>query len=108
ALSCVIHSFNSAGVLILLRMLRLPLGWSTVGAALFAAHPAHIENIVYIVGRADSLSTSFYLLAVMLYLRLTLRRKPCLPMMGYVGLTLLTIASGLCKEPGFTALFFLA
>lgn len=111
-LSCMVHSCNAGLVLLVLCALRLPLFWAGVGAALFAAHPIHIENIVYLVGRADSLSTLFYLLALLLYLRLVLpagsANKGLPPLKGYLSLILLTATSGLCKEPGFTALFFLA
>jgi len=40
---------------------------SLMSALLFAAHPVHTENVLYLVGRADILATSFCLLAVLLY-----------------------------------------
>lgn len=107
-LSCIVHSANSLATLSLLRMLRLPQRWSLLGAALFATHPVHVENIVYLVGRADALATLFSLWAVLLYLRLTLRPSPRLPLAAHLLLAVLTATAGLCKEPGFTVLFFLA
>ena len=106
-LSCLIHSLNAALTLAVLLRVRLPLQWATVAAALFAAHPVHIENIVYLVGRADSLSTTFYLLAILVHLRSSLSNAR-LRAMSYALLIGLNVLSGLCKEPGFTALFFVA
>ena len=107
-LSCLVHSLNAALMLAVLLQARIPLRWAGLGAALFAAHPVHIENIVYLVGRADSLSTTFYLLAILFYLRSNLQRNagPLQTLVFYAVLVALNILSGLCKEPGFTALFF--
>eukprot|EP00927_Polykrikos_kofoidii_P022003 TRINITY_DN20663_c1_g1_i1.p1 TRINITY_DN20663_c1_g1~~TRINITY_DN20663_c1_g1_i1.p1 ORF type:complete len:830 (+),score=110.85 TRINITY_DN20663_c1_g1_i1:186-2675(+) len=107
-LCCVVHTMNSLLTLRLLQYLRLPATWAFLGAALFAAHPVHIENIVYIVGRADSLSTTFSLLAILFYLGVTLRPRPKLSVLSYACLAFLTAAAGLCKETGFTVIFFLA
>eukprot|EP00392_Amoebophrya_sp_AT5.2_P010597 g10662.t1 len=57
-------------------------------AYLFAVHPVHVENIVYLVGRADSAATLFFLLGA--DSENLLRVAAC------------TVASGLCKETGFT------
>lgn len=115
-LSCAIHTANSLGTLAVLWRLRVPAPWAALGALLFAAHPVHIENIVYIVGRADALATTFYILALLLYLHWALpssgspisRARPRFPVWGYVVLVALTAASGLCKETGFTVLAYLA
>lgn len=55
---------------------------------LFAVHPVHVENIVYMVGRADALATLFFLLGVDSF--------------GYGRVLTCTVLSGLCKETGFT------
>jgi len=107
-LSCLVHSLNAMLVLSVLLQSRLPLRWATLGAALFAAHPIHIENIVYLVGRADSLSTTFYLLAFWFYMRRCACAGGDIGVRSYLVLCSLNALSGLCKEPGFTALFFLA
>eukprot|EP00927_Polykrikos_kofoidii_P073499 TRINITY_DN6952_c0_g1_i2.p1 TRINITY_DN6952_c0_g1~~TRINITY_DN6952_c0_g1_i2.p1 ORF type:complete len:739 (+),score=84.73 TRINITY_DN6952_c0_g1_i2:97-2313(+) len=107
-LSCLIHSFNSLLVLRLLRRLRIGWQWSLLGASLFATHPIHVENIVYLVGRADALATTFYLLTVLCYLNGTFEQRSSLRVRSYIALTVLTVVAGLCKETGFTALFFLA
>lgn len=105
--SCLVHSLNAVSALWFLRRLRVPVDRAVLAASLFAAHPVHVENIVYIVGRADSLSTSFCLAACSCYLRSSLGPSPRLRCRGYVALLLLTLAAGLCKETGFTVLFFL-
>eukprot|EP00928_Gymnodinium_smaydae_P017795 TRINITY_DN16800_c0_g2_i1.p1 TRINITY_DN16800_c0_g2~~TRINITY_DN16800_c0_g2_i1.p1 ORF type:complete len:731 (-),score=78.98 TRINITY_DN16800_c0_g2_i1:792-2984(-) len=107
-LCCFIHSFNALATFWLLSSLRLPLAWTFLGAALFATHPVHIENIVYIVGRADALATTFSLLALLLYLKMTLGRRCKLPLWTYVCLVVLAVLAGLSKETGFTVLFFIA
>lgn len=106
--SCMVHSVNSILVLWLLRRLRIPVIAAVVAAGLFATHPIHIENIVYLVGRADSLSTTFYMLAILLYLRQTQGARAALSASSYACLIGVTALAGICKEPGFTALFFLA
>lgn len=108
ALSCCIHSINSLLTLCLLRRLHVPVGWAVICAGFFATHPAHIENIVYLVGRADALGTTFSMLTVLFYLRRTQGRRPSLSFWGYFVLVLLASVAGLCKETCFTILFFLA
>jgi len=104
--SCVVHSLNSALVLWALRLASLPLSWSCLGASIFAAHPIHVENIVYLVGRADALSTTFYLLALIAYQSFAWRKRN-ISIGCYILLAMLNVLSGLCKEPGFTCLFYL-
>ena len=89
------HSLNSLLVLWALRLARLPPAWSLLSAALFAAHPIHVENIVYLVGRADALATSFYVLALILYQR---NMKKATGAKVYGGYVLLTLLSGLCAR----------
>jgi Flp pilus assembly protein TadD len=65
--SCALHSVTSLAVLALIR--RKPFNCAivpaTLAAVLFGLHPVHVENIVYVVGSADSLSTLLSILAVM-------------------------------------------
>ena len=70
--------------------------WSAVAVALFAAHPIHSENLLYLVGRADVLATIFFAAALIVGEREMTKHN--------LGLmTLLTTLSGLSKETGFTA-----
>ncbi len=56
---------NAAAALLLWRILarRLPGAAAWVGAALFAAHPAHVEAVVHMVGRADVMAAAYFLAA---------------------------------------------
>ncbi|CAD7923986.1 unnamed protein product [Amoebophrya sp. A120] len=57
-------------------------------AYLFAVHPVHVENIVYLVGRADSAATLFFVLGA--------------DSENFLRVAVCTVLSGLCKETGFT------
>jgi len=88
-------------------------------------HPVHTENVLYLVGRADVLAALFGTMAISLYsvlfcpplppedmvvgMRPGTQRDPARNVMLLVFPALLVIASGLCKETGFTlyALFML-
>mmetsp|Transcript_106240 Transcript_106240/g.342775 ORF Transcript_106240/g.342775 Transcript_106240/m.342775 type:complete len:824 (+) Transcript_106240:113-2584(+) len=106
-------------------VLGLPGAWAAGSAALFGVHPVHTENVLYLVGRADVLAALFGAVALNVYSLLfcstpllgtqskALSVKPqgeqaCSSIM-LVPPVLLVIASGLCKESGFTlfALFML-
>ncbi len=71
------HGVNAVLLFLLLfRMTGAP--WrSAIVAALFAAHPLHVESVAWIAERKDVLSTFFGLLAVYAYLRYAAR--PGLP-----------------------------
>lgn len=59
-------ALNAAAVLLvhqLLRRLQCGEPWSFLGALLFAAHPAHVESVAWIVGRTDVLATVWFLVA---------------------------------------------
>lgn len=64
-----LHAFNSALVfLVLNRLLRSRAG-AIVGAVVFAVHPIHTEAVAWVSGRAELLTTAFFLLAWFLHLR---------------------------------------
>jgi len=103
----------------------LPGAWAALAAAFFGVHPVHTENVLYLVGRADVLAAVFGTMAISLYSILfcpppvSEERAVCMRpgdhsdrarnVMLLVAPALLVIASGLCKETGFTlyALFML-
>lgn len=95
-LSCVGHT---VACLVLLRIARhslfsrVPTVWRFVVCMLFAAHPVHVENIVYCVGFADSLSTIFLGLAFLGAVSSTNRLAVCC----------LCTLSALSKESGFVS-----
>lgn len=114
AFNVALHAANTLLVLALLRHgLDLPRPWARLAACLFAAHPVHAENIIYLVGRADALSTTGWLLAAIaqLQLRKAQRDRGAKLLSSSLLLalcTLLAILSGLCKESGLTLLVFIA
>lgn len=115
AFNAAVHGLNSSLLQLLLRRgLRLSRRWSCVAACLFAAHPVHVENVVYLVGRADAMATTAWLLAFLAQLRVrgaAPRCRPPRPLAMFLLLALCTalaVLGGLCKESGFTLLVFVA
>ncbi len=67
AVSLLLHFANSTLVLLLLRQLAVPGAW--LAAALFAAHPVHVEPVSSIISRKDLLYTLFCLCAMLIWSR---------------------------------------
>ena len=63
------HALNSALLFLLLHRMTRALWPSVFVAALFAVHPLHVESVAWIAERKDVLSTFFWLLTMMAYLR---------------------------------------
>ena len=63
----LLHIANSILVFFLFFKLTGALGRSAFVAALFAAHPLHVESVVWVAERKDVLSTLFWLLTVWAY-----------------------------------------
>lgn len=104
-----LHSANSLLVFSLLRKYRCRRWWAVFGAFLFAAHPVHAENAVYLVGRADAMATFCWLLALLAWpFAQSTRRGLLATTLRLMLVTLLAIIGGLCKESGFTMLVQLA
>jgi Flp pilus assembly protein TadD len=80
----------------LMRRLKLPGAW--LAAALFAAHPVHVETVAWTIELKDLLATALYLLAVECFLIHDAhgRRR------WLAAATLLTIAAMLCKSVAVT------
>jgi tetratricopeptide (TPR) repeat protein len=68
AVNVVLHAVASVLVLRLLLLL-LPFWGAAAGAAIFAVHPVHVEAVANLVGRAEVLSSVFYLVACLLFCR---------------------------------------
>ena len=49
------------------RVMHLPARWSVWAGALFAVHPVHTENLMYLVGRADIICSIFICAAALVY-----------------------------------------
>ena len=63
----ILHALNAIMVWRICRVLRIPGAW-LVGAV-FALHPVHVESVAWITERKNVLSGSFYLAAMLAYLR---------------------------------------
>ena len=66
------HVTSAVIVAVLMRRWRLPGAW--FAAAVFALHPVHVESVAWISEQKNTLSTMFYLLAGLAYLRFDERR----------------------------------
>jgi hypothetical protein len=64
----LLHAANSVLVFLLLKRMTGALWRSALVAALFAAHPSHVESVAWIAERKDVLSSFFFLWATSGYL----------------------------------------
>ena len=87
----LLHLFNTLLVWRLLLRLAVPGAW--IAAAVFAAHPVHVESVAWIIERKDVLSGLFYLTAVLVWLRFLDKPRP-----WRYGLALVLFAAGLLSK----------
>lgn len=76
---------------------------SFVAAMLFAVHPIHTEAVTGVVGRAEVLSSIFFIGALMTYSQCTGHHKPIAWNQLFMTIVLVGIAM-LCKEVGITVI----
>jgi hypothetical protein len=69
AVNLLLHAANSVLLLILFTRMTGALWRSAFVALLFALHPAHVESVAWVAERKDVLSTLFWLLAMLAYVR---------------------------------------
>jgi tetratricopeptide (TPR) repeat protein len=65
----LLHAANTVLLFLLLTKLTGAVGRSLLVAALFAAHPAHVESVAWVAERKDVLCSFFFLLAIWTYVR---------------------------------------
>lgn len=103
----ICHALTTAVFTILCRLvLQKDLATLTAGAV-FAAHPIHTEAVAGIVGRADVLACSFFVLTLMSYMRYVRARHSPNPSSRWLPASLvmlLATAGLLTKEQALTSL----
>ncbi len=67
--SLLLHALNTALVFLLLRTLTGAVWRSLLVAALFGAHPLHVESVAWVAERKDVLSAFFGFLSLLFYAR---------------------------------------
>ena len=97
----VLHALNSALLFLLLYRTTGLIGRSAIVAALFAAHPMHVESVAWIAERKDVLSTLFWLLTMLAYVAWSKR-----PAAGRYLLICLCLTAGLLSKPMLVSLPF--
>jgi len=96
--------FHLANVLLLFALLSRTTGafWpSAFVAALFGVHPLHVESVAWVAERKDVLSTFFWLLTMLAYVRYSKRSS-----LGNYGLVVGLFILGLASKPMLVSLPF--
>ena len=98
--SVLLHVADSVLVLLLLYQMTGARWRSAMVAALFAWHPLHVESVAWASERKDVLSTLFWLLTMMAYVKYARERGSGNPKCRvYYGLALVLFALGLMSKP---------
>jgi protein O-mannosyl-transferase len=71
-----LHAASACLFILLLQRLKVPGAW--FGGLLFALHPVGVESVAWISEQKNTLSTVFYLLATLTYLRWRVAARPYL------------------------------
>ena len=107
AFNVALHSSNSLLLLLLMHQLGVSTNFAFLAAGCFAVHPVHAENVIYLVGRADSMATCCWLLALLVWLSGSARSISG-QILRISLVTLLALVAGFCKESGFCVLLQVA
>lgn len=103
--------WHAAAAVLLVPVLAayVPVGAALAGAAVFAAHPVHVEAVANLVGRAESMVAVFLLAALLLAREARKRRASGLGAGAAEGLVVLAVAGALLsKEHAAVAIGVLA
>jgi Flp pilus assembly protein TadD len=95
------HIANTLLLFLVLKQMTNAIWQSAFAAALFALHPMHVESVAWIAERKDVLSTFFWLLAMLSYVRYVKQ-----PNATRYLLVLLIFALGLMAKPMLVTLPF--
>jgi len=90
----LLHSINAVLLFRLLSLLGIP--GAFLAAAVFAIHPVHVESVAWITERKNTLSTLFYFLSALTYLRFATPGEKSLPPAKSVSLYLASFALFVC------------
>jgi protein O-mannosyl-transferase len=99
--SLLLHLLNTILLFLLLRRMTARAGRSFWVAALFAVHPLNIESVVWIAERKNLLSTCFWILTLLAYVRYAEK-----PEWGRYLLVVITFILGLMAKPMLVTLPF--
>ncbi len=94
----LLHTVNTLLLFLLLQRVTRSTGASFVVAGLFGWHPAHVESVAWIAERKDVLSTLFFLLTLIAYVRYTAEPPKTRRRKVYYGSSLLFLALGLMSK----------
>lgn len=97
--SVLLHIANTVLLFALVRRMTGHLWRSAFVAALFALHPLHVESVAWVAERKDVLSTLFWILTMLAYVRYTER-----PGIGRYALVAGLFALGLMSKPMLVSL----
>jgi len=92
--NAALHALNAALLFLVLAVMTGAAGRSAIVAAVFAAHPLHVESVAWISERKDVLSTLFGLMMLLAYVRYARRPGP-----WRHALVVLALAASLLAKP---------
>jgi len=104
----LLHALNAALVFLLLQQLTSAVWRSLAVAALFAAHPLHVESVAWIAERKDVLSGCFGLLSLIFYVRYAQKRSRVEGPESSAGTAVSSLVTRHSSLDYVGALFFLA
>ena len=98
----ILHILNSLLVFYLIFLLSENVSVSFVSALLFGVHPLHVESVAWVSERKDVLSTFFFLLTVICYLKYRVRERGL-----YYGIAIIFFAFALLSKAMVVTLPFI-
>lgn len=102
AVNVLFHIINSILLFVVVNRLTKAFWKSAFVAAVFAVHPAHVESVAWVAERKDVLSTLFWLLTTLFYVRWTENAEE----KKFYWLAFLFFALGLASKPMLVTLPF--